>query len=370
MTTTSTRNGHRLLVLLLAALAAFAGLSARPRSARAETHHAAHAAGSAEKTAAAGEKPDTEHAPARAEGEAAAADEGAAATDGEAAAPPAAPVAAGPVTMKLALVLEKIAKLELGPGTFNAEFYLSVTCSHEPCKPDFTVTNGKITNKELVVDEKLHKEWRVRAELEAFIDLAEFPFDNHVLYVSFADKGDPFGVVYEIDKSKSEIDSNVKLAGWSLGKALETHVEAHDIAGQKAHEATFALEIERPRVSATFKSLVPVFFMVFVAGFTLILKPKSAAGRLSTATGGLMSAVMFHLSSTSSLPPMGYLTRMDKFMLATYVVYLVNIALSVGMVRFEEKKREKWSELCYLVAGGAVPGVALVAWVVVFTRLV
>jgi len=79
---------------------------------------------------------------------------------------------------------------------------------------------------------------------------------------------------------------------------------------------------------------------------------------------------MFHLSSTSSLPPMGYLTLLDKFMLATYLVYLVNIAFSVAMVRFEEKKKEAWSEVMYLAAAGAVPGIALVAWVAVFMRLV
>lgn len=281
------------------------------------------------------------------------------------------PVHAGPTTMKVSMMLQKLAKLELGPGTFIAEMYLTISCTKEPCKPDFVVTNGKITNKEVLVDEPLLKEWRVRAELEAYIDLAEFPFDSHVLYVGIADKANPFDVTYEIDKVNSSIDPDVKLAGWTIGKTLDTHVEVNDAGGgHKAQEAMFAVGVERPRVSATFKSLVPVFFMVFVAGFTLILKPKSAAGRLSTASGGLMSAVMFHLSATSSLPPMGYLTRMDKFMIATYVVYLVNIALSVGMVRFEEKKREKLSELCYLVAAGAVPGVALVAWVTVFTRLV
>src|SRR5678816_2277513 len=95
--------------------------------------------------------------------------------------------------------------------------------------------------------------------------------------------------------------------------------------------------IRRPRISAIFKSFVPVIFMVFVAAFTLLLKPKSAAGRLATATGGLMSVVMFHLGATSSLPPMGYLTRLDKFLIATYFIYLVNIAFSIAMVRLEEK---------------------------------
>jgi uncharacterized membrane protein len=123
-------------------------------------------------------------------------------------------------------------------------------------------------------------------------------------------------------------------------------------------------------LAAFFKSLLPVFFMVFVALFTLLLKPKSATGRLSTATGGLMSVVMFHISSTSSLPPLGYLTRMDKFMIATYAIYMVNIAFTVAMVRFDEKKRERAADFAYLVSAGLVPGLALLLWVLVFARVV
>ena len=140
--------------------------------------------------------------------------------------------------------------------------------------------------------------------------------------------------------------------------------------GHKVAQIHFAIEAKRPALMATFKSVVPVLIMIFVAAFTLLLKPKSAAGRLATATGGLMSVVMFQVGQVGSLPPIGYLTRLDKFMIATYLVYLLNIGLSVAMVRFEERKNEKLSELMYLVAAGAVPGLALVVWAGVFLRLV
>ena len=276
----------------------------------------------------------------------------------------------GPITMRVGLELEKLAKFELGPGSYATEFVLTFTCEHEPCKPDFDVTNGKVTGKEKLIDEKLEKAFRVKAELDAIVDLSEFPFDKHVLYVGLADKGDPLNVKYVVDEQESGIDPNVKLAGWEISPHLGAATETHKLDAQHEFQETqFGIAIARPRVAAVFKTLVPVFFMIFVAGFTLLLKPKSASGRLSAATGGLMTVVMFHLSSTSSLPPLGYLTRMDKFMLATYVVYLVNIALAVAIVRFDEKKNEKMAELAYLIAGGAVPGLALVAWLTVFLKL-
>jgi hypothetical protein len=276
----------------------------------------------------------------------------------------------GPQTIKVGIRLEKLNKFELGPGTFVSEFYLSFKCAAEPCKPDFEITNGKVSGKpDKVVDEKLVKEYRIKADLEGFVDLSEFPFDKHVLSIGLIDKNE--NVTYEVDESDCSIEPTAKLAGWTIADHFVVHTEKQKLEdGRELSEAQLGIAISRPRVSAFFKSLVPVIFMVFVAGFTLILKPKSAAGRLSTATGGLMSVVMFHLSSTSSLPPMGYLTRIDKFMIATYVVYLVNIAFSVAMVRLEEKKKEKYSELAYLAAAGAVPGIALMAWVAVFMKLV
>lgn len=82
-----------------------------------------------------------------------------------------------------------------------------------------------------------------------------------------------------------------------------------------------------------------------------------------------MTVVMFHLSATSSLPPLGYLTRMDKFMISTYFVYLVNTAFAVAMVRLDEKKQERAAELAYFVAGGVVPGLALLTWITVFLKI-
>jgi hypothetical protein len=279
-----------------------------------------------------------------------------------------------PRQMKVALILDKLTKFEIGPGTFNAEFFLFYTCDATPCKPEPEVGNGKITGKDKVADEELLKIYKVKAELEAQVDMAEFPFDKHVLSFVIGDKDENITVVHDDAILKQigmpTINPEIKLAGWTLDKKLEPKVVTHKLeGGLSISELTYDMKIERPRLASFFKTLVPVFFMIFVAGFTLLLKPKSAAGRLTAATGGLMTVVMFHLSATSSLPPLGYLTRMDKFMIATYVVYLFNILFAVAIVRFDEKKNEKMAELAYLAAGGAVPGIALLAWLTVFLKV-
>lgn len=273
-----------------------------------------------------------------------------------------------PQTVRVGIELVSLGKFEVGPGSFQAEFYVTAHCSREPCEPDLDVTNGKISGKERVLDDKLHQEYRIRAELTGYVDMSEFPFDTHVLPISLVDKN--LGSSLELDLAETKLDPEVRLAGWDVA-SFDGKVETHALdAGHKVTELEFSTHITRPRISGFFKSIVPAIFMIFVMGFTLLLKPKSAASRLTAATGGLMTVVMFHISATSSLPPLGYLTRLDKFLIATYFVYLVNIGFSVAMVRFDEKKNDRVAELMYSVAAGVVPGIGLLAWLLVFLRVV
>ena len=115
---------------------------------------------------------------------------------------------------------------------------------------------------------------------------------------------------------------------------------------------------------------MPLLAIIFVTAFTLMLKPKSGYGRLAAATGGLMTVVMYQAGQTSAMPPISYLTRFDKFMLATYLVYVVNVAFSVAMVRYDERKDEVAAERAYKASLFVVPGVAILAWALVIFRIV
>lgn len=285
-----------------------------------------------------------------------------------------APPAHQPVTMKLGMKLLELNKLDLAAETFQAEFFVTVTCDHEPCKPSLDVANGKVVGKiEKLKDEPLLKEYKLKAELGALLDFSEYPYDSHALQIVLEDKSDPEQITYALDQEHTGLadKGRLKLPGWDLSQELyaaAAQVEAPD--GRKVSQVHFYLQAKRPMLMATFKSIIPILIMMFVAAFTLLLKPKSAGGRLTAATAGLSAVVMFQVSQVGSLPPLGYLTRLDKFMIATYLVYLANIAFSVAMVRFEEKKNERMSELMYLSAAGAVPGIALIVWTAVLMRLV
>src|SRR5687767_7023625 len=65
-----------------------------------------------------------------------------AAAEPEAEATPAdAATAAAPTTMTIGLTMKQIGKLDIGQGTFTADFWITVSCDREPCAPDFEVVN-------------------------------------------------------------------------------------------------------------------------------------------------------------------------------------------------------------------------------------
>jgi hypothetical protein len=275
-----------------------------------------------------------------------------------------------PMTVKVGINVKELNKLDLAQETYTAEFMVSYRCDKAPCNPDPEIINGKISGKiEKLHDEPLYKIFKIKADLTAVIDLKEYPFDNHQLPIVLSDKTSPEDITFIKDDEECGL-SALKLPGWTVAGWDAGAIQEDVGDGRKLSQFVFNIEARRPAMMATFKSIVPVLIMLFVAAFTLLLKPKSAAGRLSAATGGLMSVVMFQVGQVGSLPPTGYLTLLDKFMIATYLVYLLNILCTVAMVRFEEKKNERMSELAYLVAAGAVPGLALVVWLSVFFRLV
>ena len=77
-----------------------------------------------------------------------------------------------------------------------------------------------------------------------------------------------------------------------------------------------------------------------------------------------------HLSYSASFAATSWLTRMDKLVIASYLVCLVNVAFATALVRFEEKSNKRAAKLTHLAALGTVPGVALVCWLSVLLRLV
>lgn len=278
---------------------------------------------------------------------------------------------AGPVKYKMGVLLENITGFDASKGTFSAEFVLFIQCEKEPCNPKVDAVNARapLSKPDKLADDKLLKVYKYKAEFNALVDFEQFPFDEHLLPIVLEDATDADDVTWELDKQTTDFDKQkCKIPGF-----VPTHwvasVEKDDVGGgQKVSQLHYGVVIERQKFASFMSNLLPPLVMaLFVFGATLFMKPKAAQARLAGISGSLLALVMFH---KSAIPAGATLTLLDKFMIATYLLYVVNILLTVVMLRADDKKQERTGELAYLIAWGAVPGFALLFWTVVFSGLV
>jgi hypothetical protein len=274
------------------------------------------------------------------------------------------------VHYKVGVQLENITGFDAAKGTFSAEFVLFIRCDKEPCQPHIDAVNARaaLATPEKLRDDKLLKIYKYKAELNALVDFEEFPFDEHVLPILLEDKSETVEVTWELDKDTTSFDKEkCKLPGFTPTHWLAAVVKEDIGGGESVSQLRFGLAITRQKFASFMSNLLPPLVMaLFVMGATLFLRAKSAQGRLAGISGSLLALVMFH---KSALPAGATFTMLDKFMIATYLVYALNIVLTVVMLRAEEQKRQARGELAYLVAWGLVPGFALVAWTAVFSGL-
>src|SRR5207302_637123 len=96
-------------------------------------------------------------------------------------------------TITIDLELESLSKFDLGNGTVNAELVVEVHCDQAPCDPQLALGNGKETAKrEKIGETPTSKKFRMKAELDTFVDLSEYPYDSHAITIELYSDKDPF----------------------------------------------------------------------------------------------------------------------------------------------------------------------------------
>jgi hypothetical protein len=284
----------------------------------------------------------------------------------------ASPAQAEPVRVKVGMYMLSLGKFDVSSGSYVVDFYLTFRCDDdcsevfERATTTFEFMNGRPLTSELIISEDREKAWRIRAELMQNIDLHSFPFDAHSLPIEIEDEIEPVdNLVYVVDTGYSGIDANVRLVGWALtgwsADVVDHRYPQYDVTYSRL---IFSLGIERIRLSAILKLFMPVFFLVGVSLFALLVPTSNIVFRLSVTSSMLLAAVFFQLNTSSSIPPVGYLTFADKFMTVTYISLILNLLFSIVLTRFTDdeagsRKIEKLAAVC-------VPGVTVLGYVVLF----
>jgi hypothetical protein len=245
--------------------------------------------------------------------------------------------------VNIGLYLLNLGKFDISTGSFTADFYLSLKCNDICPSYDFEFMNGRASSLEKIIDEPNEKFYRIQANLVSPINLKKYPFDSQKLEIILEDKKKTIeDLEYVPDLEQSGIDDSIIFIGWNIDdwKAY-TREHTYDIYDEVYSQYVFEIPISRIIINAIFKTFLPITFIIFVMLSSFVLDPDKITTRLTMVGSALVASVMFHVSLANQIPPVGYLTFIDKFMVLTYFVILLSFIFNVLLLELHEQKKEE-----------------------------
>jgi len=272
-----------------------------------------------------------------------------------------------------------ITDLDVATGSYTMDGYLNFECNNpcneDPDNPAFDIMNatGGAEIEEQTSDTKggtVHY-YRIRVPLASNLILKDFPFDYHYLTMHMEDKilGDD-ELTYQFDPSKSGVDDFAIVSGWEVEKTLNGEIIPHNYAIYESpySRLVFSVAIYHPWFSSFMKGLFAAVVIIMVGMLSFLMKYDEIGERLALTSSTLVGAILYHLTLTASIPPVGYMTFADKFMLANYVILFAALAVTVRLMLFVNAEQHEKAQKLHAYTQWLIPALwlALTIYLIVF----
>lgn len=276
-------------------------------------------------------------------------------------------LAAATQEIRVGIYVLNLGKLDISTGAFTADFYLQMQSDQPIAEGSFEFVNGRATSVERLETAPDGTEifYRIQANLNTPIDLKRFPFDTQVMRIMLEERTNTVASVRYVPlPAKSGMDPAIVFPGWEIeGWAMDTAEHEYAVYGETYSQAIFAVRIRRITFNSFLKTFLPTIFMMLIVMSSFILNPEQVATRLAAISSTLIATAMFHVSITNQIPPVGYLTFADKFMVLTYFILLACFFLSLHVFvlqgRKEEARARKISRITERIVYVATPALYL-----------
>lgn len=263
--------------------------------------------------------------------------------------PPPAAELEGKEVVKVGVYILSVGNLDTTISRYSVDFFLNFECVTPGCDPsNFDLMNAgsgfDIEDQSDVAEIGQAYFYRVRATMRTNLDLRNFPFDSHDLEIEIEDKNKTnTEYVYIVDPEQSGIDSSVYVAGWNLQPSITGNVSPHkyDVYNEEYSRARFHISIGHPWFSSFMKGLFAAIVIVGVGMLSFLMSPEQATDRVALTSGTLASAIFYHMTLTASIPPVGYLTYADRFMILQYIFITGSLGVAIGLFLMQSSGKNK-----------------------------
>ncbi|MFO7619376.1 MAG: hypothetical protein R6W91_06980 [Thermoplasmata archaeon] len=276
---------------------------------------------------------------------------------------------AAPGQVTIGIYVVGFGNFDANKGTYTIDFYLWLlwdTSDVNFTALGYEFMNGRATSTVKLSDDtdpdtNTREVWyRIQASLYNEPEFKTYPFNEFEIVIQIEDSRlTTDDLEYVPDTVGSAIDNSMNIPGWQI-KNMEMTVtdNVYENWGETYSRATYSISVGRAVTTTAIKTLLPPIIFCIVSGLSFAFKPDKIANRIGFGTSMLISAVMFHISQTSSLPPMPMLMTIDKIMISTYGFLAASLFVTTVMYVDEEywKDRDYTKQVNYF---GAIIAIAL-----------
>lgn len=250
-----------------------------------------------------------------------------------------------PTEYSIGVYLLNIGKIDMQTGSYDIDFY--VWLSTEDKNVDFTKTTPKVdfmnalnVKSETSRLEPNYYEARVKGTFLKTMDFRNYPFDRQQVTIEIEGFETIDKLTLVPDTSASGFDSLINVPGWNLGES-KAEVIGHQYPDGAYSRYIFSFTIERGTLSSFLKTIFPIIIITTIAMLAFWMSPSNFPPRIGLAASTLLAAVAAHLTGANQLPPIGYLTLLDKVMIVVYALFLNNLLSMVLQMRLIDHKKEE-----------------------------
>jgi len=275
-----------------------------------------------------------------------------------------------PANIKVGMLLANVRNYDIQHGTFEADFFLTLTSDKHMPPMDLIFTNGKMDAKEEMANKPTFKMYRFLGTFSSPADLHLYPFDTQELVIEVEDDDNGIDQIHLIpDEEHTNLDIGFDVPGWETAY-IQARINTHNFPDRMENDDLyyaryqFVLGLRRFATSAVFTVFVPALVIVLISLTGLWITRDELEVRSNATTPMLAAAVLFHYALIQSLPATAYLTRADKLMLSVYVILGLHMFGSLLWFFFDEKHTDvifKWVRivgipLTFAILAGGMAG--------------
>jgi hypothetical protein len=268
-----------------------------------------------------------------------------------------------PLKVRVGVLMNSVRDYDIKEGTFEADFFLSLT-SERPMPPmEIIFANGKKDKdaEDVLTDLPTFKLYRLGGTFHAPPNLRQYPFDTQELTIELEDHNTGVDqLVFVADRPHTNLGVGFNVTGWSVSYVKARVVDFYypdrfDDDDLYYSRYKVSLGLQRYGTSAAFTVFVPAIVIVLISLSGLWLPRVELEVRSNASAPMLAAAVLFHFALMQALPPTPYLTRADKLMLAVYASLILNMLATWLWFVFDEK----WEHAVFLWGRRIVPPVTV-----------